>query len=108
MSAVADDLRAARALVEKGWTQGAYGRLESGENTFAWDANVVCWCPVGAIQKATIERDRDDDQALDAFAAALVEYDKDAGPEGWNDAPGRTQAEVLAAFDRAIELAEAS
>lgn len=23
----------------------------------------------------------------------------------WNDAPGRTQAEVLAAFDRAIEMA---
>jgi hypothetical protein len=25
----------------------------------------------------------------------------------WNDAPGRTQAEVVAAFDRAIELARA-
>lgn len=26
----------------------------------------------------------------------------------WNDAPERTHAEVLAAFDRAIELAEAT
>ncbi len=24
---------------------------------------------------------------------------------GWNDAPGRTEAEVLAAFDRAVDLA---
>jgi hypothetical protein len=28
------------------------------------------------------------------------------GVANWNDAPERTQAEVLAAFDRAIELAE--
>ena len=27
---------------------------------------------------------------------------------GWNDTPGRTQAEVVAAFDRAIELARHS
>jgi hypothetical protein len=30
----------------------------------------------------------------------------DGDPIRWNDAPERTQADVLAAFDRAIELAE--
>ena len=43
------------------------------------------------------------------MAGAFQHLEKAVGINGiehWNDMPGRTHAEVLAAFDRAIEIAE--
>lgn len=40
------------------------------------------------------------------FARAIGVKDETAGVYAWNDAPERTHAEVLEAFDRAIALAE--
>lgn len=102
MSAVAEKLREARALVERGWTQEAYARNASGDDLEDVDGEFddtepVCWCMAGAMMKAGLE-DEADKFVLDAIGERYI-------PE-WNDAPERTQAEVLAAFDKAIELAE--
>lgn len=90
---IADKLREARALVERGWTQGSFHAVDG-----------KC-CAYGALMDVSPLRDIDPLQ--DALGAAI-------GVRGayklwdWNDAPERTQAEVLAAFDRAIELASPS
>lgn len=104
MSAVADDLRKARALVEKGWTQRAMARDESRRRVNAVDPTACRWCAVGSVVSVTAAR-------FDARYAKLIYAVKHAAGAAftlasWNDAPCRTQAEVLAAFDRAIELAE--
>jgi hypothetical protein len=98
---VADDLRAARALVEKGWTQGAYARTKTGKECPDRSLHAKCWCASGAIWRVCAHDGIGFSEAHKQLSAAInkpIPY--------WNDAPGRTQAEVLAAFDRAIEIAE--
>jgi hypothetical protein len=105
VSAVADKLRDARALVARGWTQGAFGRDVLGKATSSVSCNAICWCASGALIKVA-----GSEYAYDR----LLEYFQKAGSFDprrdhiayWNDAPERTQAQVLAAFDKAIELAE--
>jgi hypothetical protein len=96
----------ARALIAKGWTQGHYARMASGYPCHENSQRAVSWCLVGAVCRAGEIYLR---QALDA-----VEYlreiigDPDLPLIGnWNDAPGRTQEEVLALLDRAIAACEA-
>ena len=75
----------------------------------------LCWCPFGGVdayggvcpsvaiteQFSLEEMVRELPPALDFFRQAIC---GGAIPD-WNDTPGRTKAEVLAAFERAIELA---
>jgi hypothetical protein len=100
MTSVAEVLREARSLVdapEKWWQQGG------GHNSDD------CTCADLAIQDVAVGSDN---VALlwpaeDAFCRAI---DLAPGPKAiyvWNDAPERTHADVLAAFDKAIALAEA-
>jgi hypothetical protein len=99
----ADILRAARALIDapEKWTQDAYRRDAEGNK--CKPAAAVCWCAEGAILAASddsvlmMNRWRAEDLLTAAAPGAIAIF---------NDAPGRTHAEVLAAFDRAIELAE--
>jgi len=86
-------LRKAKGLIRKhGWVQRVFGNSETG------------YCVMGAIRRAS--------PALgvggrDAFANALPSHMRGiVGPTAWNDAPRRTKAEVLRAFDKAIALAE--
>jgi hypothetical protein len=98
MNAVADKLRQARALVERGWMQGDYA-----------DADCECFCALGAIQMAVCG-EPDNDFSLRTRPLEQL-FQQALGVKSivnWNDANGRTQAEVLAAFDKAIELAEQS
>src|SRR5690242_7058396 len=45
-------LRAARELVQRGWTQGWYARDKTGR-AVGWDhPEASCWCASGAIYKA--------------------------------------------------------
>lgn len=91
-------LIAARAKIEapERWTKEAYALDANGDHVACDYEGAVRWCAVGAIGYVGQE-------LIDtAFREFL--------PEGWilenwNDAPERTHAEVLAAFDRAIELA---
>jgi hypothetical protein len=113
--------RAADRLSKPGaWTQGAFsrgakGRVDDEENLTA--RRPTCWCALGAIAKearvnpasnfvwsgqgrapaayralmAVLPRPADDDQSLDI-------------PD-WNDAPERTQSEVVAALRNAAARA---
>lgn len=84
-------LVAARGLIDtpEKWFGGGSGELREGQ-LCAWQA----------IDKAA--SDRYSPLVLRFFRSAIQ-----SGIVDWNDAPGRTHAEVLAAFDRAIELARA-
>lgn len=95
---VIEALRAGRARVERGWCQGVL-----------YHEGAVC--ALGGISRATdpalMKYDTASFQAADLLTRAL---DGSAGDgvwtvSVWNDAPERTQSDVLALYDRAIELA---
>lgn len=94
-------LKAARAKIEQGWCQGDAAQNSDGELCGSQDLNASCWCCVGAIGAVTAYNE----QATPALKA-IRDAIGTPGIAKWNDAKGRTQAEVLAAFDKAIELAE--
>lgn len=82
----------ARALLKRGWCQRGYTAMIK---------NQVCFCPLGALLAALRELNLD----------AMLFWNAVASKAGfkqfriifeWNDKPYRTQAEVIAAFDRAI------
>ena len=94
MSDVADKLAEARARVERAWVQRDY----------ACGTGV---CSVGAIQ-AVVNGDPDDCtcsymvRQVEVFLRKAIDRPSIIA---WNDAPGRTQAEVIEAFRKAEELA---
>jgi hypothetical protein len=100
MTSVADKLREARALIERGWTRG---ELERGGRV----------CVLGAIHKAT--QLPDDDWFLsppnlrlrcwETFAIAAGVNSRPFCIANWNDKQP-SKKPVLATFDKAIELAE--
>lgn len=97
-----DVLKAARELIsdESRWTQQAMARDVSGKHVFSYDARATRWCSMGAINKASgFTGDRIPDAAMEAsLAIGRVVFDV----VKFNDSS--RHAEVLAAFDRAIEL----
>lgn len=96
----ADTLRAARALIEQPerWTTTYLARNKQGRITGHASEDAVCWCAIGAIYKVTTD---DPSPYLDVLRR-ITGNDL----SGFNDS--RTHAEVLDAFDRAIEIAEKS
>lgn len=118
---VADKLDEARALIEKGWCQGPFNDREQRDTP-------TCFCALGAIAEVHGHRigEMELGEGVPNFSrikAASV-FRKTLGVRGylgtvrrrgrrpstvaaWNDAPERTQAEVIAAFKRAAELARA-
>lgn len=95
-------LIAARALIAKGWTQGYLARDERGLVTRPSGDEAVCWCCIGAL--SAVAKCGPIWSAVDALSGAVGGAGQIAR---WNDAPKRTQAEVLEAFDRAIAACEA-
>lgn len=93
-------LRRARPLIAAGWTQYAFAKDDVGATVNSSSPNAVCWCSLGAIN-ASIEMTGEYDAAKNVLSRVAGE---NIGV--WNDAPGRTQAEVLALFDRAIAECE--
>jgi hypothetical protein len=101
----AEILRAARALIEKpeAWVQKQY-RAYADEKCEV----VTGYCLVGALTRGEVIGPRclgSDDEFWRAYEC--VADQSRVTPEVWNDAPGRTHAEVLALLDRAIAAAEA-
>jgi len=101
---VIDVLVGARALVAKkgGWIQRTFQRIGLRKPGQA----KMCYCASGAIRKVATGSASDISpvarRALDLLRTA-------AGTKkitAWNDAATRTQAEVVSAFDAAIELAK--
>lgn len=108
---VRDLLIRARARIERGWTQGAMARDGNADfiivPTTAPEA--TCWCIAGALlADATLGTAN-----CGAAYTALLDAHKSLNGDKqnstlsiWNDAPERTQADVLALFDKAIERVE--
>lgn len=96
-------LIAARALITPPdkWTQGEIARDDEGNATSPTAMDAVCWCAQGAIAKVAGGH-----YLIGAFYARDT-LRKVAGNKVFNFNDGHTHAEVLAALDRAIELARA-
>jgi hypothetical protein len=83
----------------------ARDKPESREWIYPNHPAATCWCSVGAICAAEgLEGMWSDTRSIKALKKVLGTDDVSE----WNDAPERTHDEVLAAFDKAIALAEAS
>jgi hypothetical protein len=91
---VAQQLVEARGLIARGWIQRA-------EVFYPDDLNhPSAWCAVGALK--TVGANTWAFRRLLRAIDPLSSLDIEEGIVLWNDAPGRTQSEVLALFDRAI------
>lgn len=87
-------LAAAAKHVEQGWTTGRMARDRNGN--FLWSPEhpeATQWCAVGAIYKAL-------GYNTDTEAFTFLQ-EKLGHISVWNDAPGRTQAEVVATLREA-------
>jgi hypothetical protein len=93
--------KAAELITPEGaWTQGNYRRPTPDGG--------VCRCVFGAVGDATDcgVADAEDNYApWIAAAIGITEGDRSTQIIRWNDAPGRTQAEVVEALRAASELA---
>lgn len=98
---IARVLREARKLIERpeGWVKGRDALDRDGNSVYAYSRDACAFCAVGAIMRS-----------CDARWGRVVSAVKSANGIdalwSWNDAPERTHAEVLAAFDRAIAAEE--
>jgi hypothetical protein len=102
----------ARGLVAGGWCQGAHARNEAGVEVASWSEEACCWSLLGALLAGWHHQDSQDDGDLVAHlvdAHALGEATEILGDvvgtaalDRWNDDPARRQADVVAAFDRAL------
>jgi hypothetical protein len=88
----------AAALVEDGWTQGHMARDADGDMADALGDRATCWCALGALYRAV----GDDGDLFRNVSVTLARQIGTAVPI-WNDAPDRTQAEVIAALRRAAQ-----
>ena len=89
-----------RRLLEQGWTTRASARTDKGIPC-EWDEAKACqWCATGAMLHVVSMFAPAHFHALNFLREAIGQHSIVA----WNDAPGRRKEEVLAAFDRAIEL----
>lgn len=89
-------LTGARDLIAAGWVQGTSEREVNGQQ---------CYCSVGAISQAyhmlPTRRQRGYSEAMSILRSVI----DDDSVVNWNDHPERTQAMVVAGFDRAIKIA---
>lgn len=109
-AAVAEVLRKARALIadENAWIRNNLAVNHEGAVVLSADSDACKWCALGAIDKVANFLHSPGFEARDAMIRAAGVDPEDDGLGDWNDAPERTHAEVLAAFDRAIEAEEAT
>lgn len=101
---VADVLERAADLIEPEgrWTQGALYRDRDGNPAGAMISNPICWCAVGAVIHVgggLCELELAEADLAETSPGALRPL------SSWNDAPERTQAEVVAKLRQAAALA---
>lgn len=104
---------AARILEPEGaWCQGWYAKDANGMDVRAMEDDCdalsprACqFCAVGAIRRAAGDAEEAVDPAVDVLVR-VVKDDMNASVTLWNDAPERTQAEVVAKLREAAALAD--
>lgn len=109
--ATRDVLRAAKAFVEQGWTQGVSARDAKGYPVGATYDGATQFCVVGALERATMGDPLGYRRACDAkmyMRIALEERTHIDSPSvsNYNDKANRTKEEILSLFDEAILIAE--
>lgn len=90
----------ARERVLGGWCQGAVARDASGRAVAAWSSHACQWSLLGSLLASR------NGGRLSELADAVGSLHSSIGEsalEVWNDRPWRTQQEVVAAFDRAMD-----
>jgi hypothetical protein len=113
-------LEAARDLIANAWVQGRYRMPLTLSGAIEGDCGYA-YCVSGALEWSVLPREFQVDfpvrEALTPAsnlvreAIGLPPFEPETGVSPfkdlikWNDAPGRTQAEVVAAVDKAIEIA---
>ena len=100
----ADIARELRADVSR-WTRGWYARDARGRGCQAQDAQAVCWCLRGAIERRVGDENPLTDPIFKAFDKALgYDHGDDDSFElqfvPWNDDPQRTAADIIALCDK--------
>lgn len=99
-----ETLRAAAKLVNHGWTQGVSSRDARGHPVAISDSSAVSFCLLGSVSRSMTGRDVQDFNSIlcrhlgFASSSKLVE---------WNDAPERTQKEVVKVLKDAAKELEA-
>ena len=106
-------LEQARALIERGWTQGTAARNSNGDHVSATSRHACEWCATGALYAIyeTIPNWRDNrrtDEAAILIRAAIPKGSNDFHETivSFNDAIETTKADMLAVFDEAIARCE--
>lgn len=102
---VARVLREAADLIEPPgrWTRGWLARDRYGWGVLPLSIHAVCWCVRGAIHRVA--------PSHDLMLGAVMAAGDQAGTctlSKWNDAPGRTADEIVAALRAAADEAERS
>ena len=106
MTTSTDILLAAADLLDRpgAWSPQALARNADGVCTSPYEEDAVSWCATGALMRVSQEADIQDYRAARAqLAETLYESDHEPDIVDWNDAHGRTQAEVVAMLRRAAE-----
>jgi len=97
-------LTAAAALIDSGWTTGAYARDAMGADCLSTEAAARSWCADGAIRAAACRLSLPhaivDDSTRRVLAHLGLELSSDPGGDLvlWNDGRGQTAAAVAAAM----------
>jgi hypothetical protein len=96
------------ALLREGWCQGADARDANGDAVPGWAVEAESWSLLGALLGSqgpgAAAAQQVPVQSLAAAAATLGRVTDSYSLKTWNDAEGRTHADVLAAIDRAVLL----
>lgn len=95
-------LRNARRYVKDGWAQGSFARDADGKIVNRTDASACRWCVLGALLNAADGLPGGHFVYSDAVSRLQRATQSEIGLTRWNDADTTTQADVLAAFDKAI------
>ncbi len=95
-----DGLKKVREILANGWTQEASARDAEGEPLFSTDPRACSFCILGAVWRAVGYENQMESRLVYALRNAIGE---DAKLVSYNDTPGRTQDEMLALVDKAIE-----
>ena len=99
----------AAEIVKQGWCQNSFARDKDGNVSDIMSPDATCFCAAGAISKSREESQLSTDDALTARLEVMYTFSDVVGDTivHYNDAPGRTQAEVVEALFKTAAKIEA-
>lgn len=103
MSKTCNILLNAAEIVSGGWTQGAYARDVNDNQVSSGRPEAVCFCILGAIERACINEDGSDYDIQLFYDArdAVSAYLETSFVSGFNDNPFTTKEKVVSALQTA-------